>query len=113
MSWRNVMRVLDRPRDAKRALYRVHRLAGLLLFAGALYTLDRLWFQLEPGAFGRIFAGWAEGELRLVLAEAFHLFLLGGNVLALAVALVVIFRPSLLKRVERWADRFYGARHIS
>jgi hypothetical protein len=51
--------------------------------------------------------------LRVVLAEALHLFLLGGNVLALAVALVVVFRPSLLKRVERWADRFYGARHIS
>ena len=113
MNWRSIVRHLDRSRDVKPAVYRVHRLAGLLLFAGALFTLDRLWFQLEPGAFGRIFAGWADGELRVVLAEALHLFLLAGNGLALAIALVVIFRPSLLKNLERWTDRFYGTRHIS
>ena len=92
----------------KRALYRTHRIVGLVLFAGALFTLDRLWFRYEPGVIARIFEGWGHGELRTVFAEAAHLFLLAGNALALLLAVLVVFRPSLLKGLEHWADRVYG-----
>jgi hypothetical protein len=105
MSWRNLLRRLDEPRDVKRAVYRGHRIVGLALFAGALYAFDELWFRYEPGVLARILQGWGKGELGAVLLETLWLFLLAGNLAALAAALVVIFRPSLLKGLERWADR--------
>jgi hypothetical protein len=108
MSWRAWLARLDEQRDVKRAVYRTHRLAGLLLFAGAVFTLDRLWFHYQPEAMARILDGWGHAELREVFAEALHLFLLAGNALALVLAVLVIFRPSLLKGLEQWADRTYG-----
>jgi hypothetical protein len=108
VSWRDWLARLDEPRDVKRAVYRTHRLVGLVLFAGALFTLDRLWFHYEPGVIARIFEGWGDGELRAVFAEAAHLFLLAGNALALMLSVLIVFRPSLLKGLEDWADRVYG-----
>jgi hypothetical protein len=113
MSWRALLRRLDEPRDVKRAVYRGHRIVGLALFAGALYALDWLWFTYQPGTVARVLRSWGNGELDAVLLESLWLFLLGGNVAALAAALVVVFRPSLLKGLERWADRIYGARNSS
>ena len=110
MTWRALLQRLDEPRDVKRALYRGHRIAGVALFAGALYALDKLWFAYQPGVFARVLQGLGNAELDLVLSESLWLFLVGGNAFALAAALVVIFRPSLLKGLERWADRVYGSR---
>jgi hypothetical protein len=108
MSWRAWLARLDEPRDLKRTVYRAHRIAGLFLFAGALFTLDGLVFRSHPGVLARIFDGGADAVIEAVVAEALHLFLLIGNAFALAVGAVVVFRPSLLKGLERWADRTYG-----
>jgi hypothetical protein len=108
MSWRSWLAQLDQPRDVKRAIYRAHRIAGLVLFAGALFTLDRLWFHYEPEALARLFDGWGRAELRLIVAEALHLFLVFGNALAVVLAFLIVFRPSVLKGIEQWADRVYG-----
>jgi hypothetical protein len=110
MSWRTLLQRLDEPRDVKRAVYRVHRLAGMALFAGALYTLDRLWFSYER-VLARVIHGWGKPGLQGVLVESLWLFLLIGNAVALVASLVVVFRPSLLKGLERWGDRFYGSRN--
>ena len=96
----------------KRAVYRVHRLEGVLLFAGALFALDRLWFTYER-VLARMLHGWGKLDLNAILVESLWLFLLLGNAVALGASLVVVFRPSLLKGVERWADRFYGMRSSS
>jgi hypothetical protein len=108
MSWRAWLSRLDSPRDIKRPLYRAHRVAGLLLFSGALFTLDQLVFQSTPALFAQLFAESGHPVTRIVLAEAMHLFLILGNALALVFGAVVIVRPSLLKGIERWADRVYG-----
>jgi len=106
MNWGALVRRLDEPRDLKRAVYRVHRLVGITLFAGGLFALDQLWFT-----YGRVLArvvdGWGRADLHAVLIESLWLFLIGGNAVALPAALVVVFRPSILKGVERWTDRFY------
>jgi hypothetical protein len=108
MSWRAWLSRLDAPRDIKRPLYRAHRLAGLLLFAGALFTLDQLVFHSTAGAFAHLLAETGHPAMRIIVAEALHLFLIVGNALALVFGAVVIVRPSLLKGIERWADRVYG-----
>jgi len=110
MNWRALLERLDEPRDVKRAVYRGHRIAGIALFAGALYALDRLWFAYRPGVLARVLEGWGNGELDAVLVESVWIFLVAGNAAALAAALVVVFRPSLLKGLERWTDRIYARR---
>jgi len=113
VSWRALLQRLDDPHDVKRAVYRGHRIAGLALFAGGLYAFDRLWFVYEPGTIARIVRSWGQGELGVVLVESAWLFLLAGNAAAVVAALVVVFRPSLLKGLERWTDRIYRTRNTS
>lgn len=97
-----MLRRLDEPRDVKRVLYRGHRVAGLLVVAGATYALPELWW----GSFSILHPP----GLAMVMFESLRLLLIVGNVAALAAGAVVFFRPSLLKPLERWADRSYRSR---
>jgi hypothetical protein len=112
LSWRALLRSLDESRDVKRALYRGHRIAGIALYAGALYALDLLWFAYEPARVARVLR-LGNGALDAVLIESLWFFLFAGNVAAVVAALVVVFRPSLLKGLERWSDRSFGPRNPS
>lgn len=97
-STQEAFRTLDESRDVKRVLYRGHRICGLLVVAGALYALSALQWR------------YPEGLLGAVMLESLRLFLVAGNLAALAAGVVVFFRPSLLKPLERWADRVYRPR---
>ena len=49
------LRPLDRSIDVKRAVYRWHRVLGVLMFAGALYTLDVVAFSAKTEPLVRAF----------------------------------------------------------
>jgi len=106
----NALSVLDRPRDIKRLIYRWHRVVGLLVIAGALYSVNVLAFGFgtEPlvGSFGDLAS---PTTLRLTV-DTLKIFLIAGNNAAILAGIILCFRPSLLKEVEGWADRQYGAR---
>jgi hypothetical protein len=104
---------LEAPRDIKRILYRGHRIAGVLVVAGALYALAELWWRYPGLALGRAFGGLGSPELGPLIFESVRLFLILGNLAALAAGTVVFFRPSLLKPLEGWADRVYRPRMTS
>jgi hypothetical protein len=109
-STRQALRRLEEPIDVKRVIYRWHRLAGLLLFAGALFTLDVLAFNYQTGALVRVFRGVGNPHLLGILFETLRIVLIVGNVAALVAAAILCFRPSLLKGVEALGDRVYTAR---
>lgn len=104
---------LDQPRDIKRFVYRRHRLIGLAVVAGSLYALDILTFGFEAEALARAFRDLASQSALAIAFETLRLFFILGNLAALAVGVVLAFRPSLLKGIEAWADRYYGARFDS
>lgn len=109
VSTREATQGLDRPRDIKRFVYRSHRSIGILVVAGALYCLDVLTFGFAPGALARAFRDLgSQGALEIAF-QAVRIFLIAGNLAALAAGLVLCFRPSLLKGCESWADRSYGS----
>jgi hypothetical protein len=101
---------LDRTIDVKRPLYRWHRLAGLVLFAASLYTLDVLVFGFQTSSLVRALRGSGDSALLSLLLEVARLFLIAGNVAALFASAVLVFRPSLLKGLEGWGDRNYSVR---
>jgi hypothetical protein len=108
VSTRKAMRVLDQPVEVKRVVYRWHRLVGVLLLAGAFFTLDALVFGFTTTALVRTFRGTASSAVLGVAFETLRIFLIVGNVAGLLAAVVLIFRPSLLKGLEGWADRYYS-----
>jgi hypothetical protein len=113
ISTREAAQRFDRPRDIKRFVYRAHRVIGVLVVAGSLYCLDVLTFGFAPGALARAFRDLGSVGLLEMTFESARLFLLVGNVAALAAGIVLCFRPSLLKGIELWADRTYAAREHS
>jgi hypothetical protein len=107
-STRKATDALERPVEVKRAVYRWHRLAGVLVFAGALFTLDALVFGFQTNALARSFRDLANPTLLGLIFETVKIFLIVGNFAAFLAAAVLIFRPSLLKGLEAWGDRQYG-----
>ena len=101
-------RSLDGSVEIKRVVYRWHRVMGILLLAGAVFTLDQLVFGFTSAALVRTFRDLGNAAALGVVFEAARIFLIVGNVAALVAAAVLIFRPSLLKGVESWADRSYS-----
>ena len=109
-STRRAMRTLDRPIDVKRSFYRWHRVTGVILFAGSLYTLDVLVFGFQTSALLRALRDVGNPTLMSLGVEAVRLFLIAGNVAALLAAAVLVFRPSALKGLEGWGDRNFSVR---
>jgi hypothetical protein len=109
-STRKAMRALEEPVDVKRAVYRWHRVVGVLLFAGALFTLDILVFGFRSSALVRTFRDLGNPALLILIVETVRIFLIVGNIAALVAAGVLVFRPSLLKGLEGWGDRYYSSR---
>lgn len=107
VSTRGAADALDRPRDIKPAIYRGHRVFGLLVVAGSLYTLDALNFDYDSQALARAFRDLGNQGLLGVAFEALRVFLFAGNLAALGAGIVLCFRPGVLKGLETWADRSF------
>jgi len=106
----NALSVLDRPRDIKRLIYRWHRVVGLLVIAGALYSVNVLAFGFGTEPLVRSFRDLASPTTLRLTVDTLKIFLIAGNNAAILAGIILCFRPSLLKEVEGWADRQYGAR---
>jgi hypothetical protein len=112
-STRKATQVLERPVEVKRLVYRWHRVVGVLVFAGSLYTLDILVFGFNTGALVRIFRDVGNPAILSLVVETVKIFLIVGNIAALLAAAVLVFRPSLLKGLEAWGDRYYSGREAT
>lgn len=112
-STRQAFHSLEEPIDVKRFIYRWHRLAGVLVFAGAIFTLDVLAFSYQTGALVRAFRGLGNPAILSILFEALRIVLIVGNVAGLLAAVVLCFRPSLLKGLEDVGDRYYSGREAT
>jgi len=109
-STRQAFQKLEEPIDVKRVIYRWHRVAGVLVFAGAIFTLDVLVFTYHAGALVRAFRGAGNPVILGILFETMRIVLIVGNVAALIAGAILCFRPSLLKGAEAVGDRYYSGR---
>src|SRR5688572_23212833 len=78
-STQGAMDALERPVEVKRAIYRWHRVAGILVFAGAFFTLDALIFGFKTTALAHAFRDIANPGLLGLLFETVRIFLIVGN----------------------------------
>lgn len=109
-SSRRVLRALEVPRVTEPFFYRHHRMIGGLLLAGvvAFYLLFALGYPRDSvlaaiaRETGSAFAGTVTGSVEG--------FFLSANALIGIFALVMVIRPSLLKPLEAWANRWISMR---
>ena len=96
---------LDRPWNMDSWLYRYHHLYGIVVIAMAAFIL---WFL----AFGYDSPAWVAGvgadhrEIALILAEVARFLLWIGAMAGVILGTVILVRPSALKGVEQWANRW-------
>lgn len=95
---------LNRPVDTTRWFYRHHRIAGLLIGAGAGYALWRWFSAYEPGAGVRLLDRRVVSAGLDWLVPACEWIFLVFNTAILIFAVIIIVRPSLLKTPERLAN---------
>ena len=100
---------LERPIAVERRLYRHHRLAGALIVAGAAFALWRLALHYEEARLVTALAPRLPAPLAGALLTGWTAFLALGNLAALAVGLALLARPSALKDLESWANRWVPA----
>ena len=104
VSTRAAIRPLEEHRNISRPLYRMHRLVGALVCAGALYSLIVLGMPSGESAIVKSLSGIGPARFSAWLSESLRYVLLAGNFGALLFGLVFIVRPSALKTLEAWAD---------
>jgi len=113
ISSRQAMRPLERPIDIERAVYRWHRIIGVALLAGALFTLYVAALRFQGPELGVVFGKFVRIEIARWLGQSLRIFLIVANVAALLIAAIIILRPSALKPLEVWANRQYSARRAT
>lgn len=110
VSTRSALRPLEEHRSIAKPLYRMHRLVGALICAGALYSLGVLGTPAGEAAISKTLSGIGPLRFSQWISESLRYILLTGNFAAFVFGLVFIVRPSSLKRLEAWADRRISAR---
>jgi len=105
VSTRKAIRSLEEYHSISRPLYRMHRLVGMLICAGALYALVVLATPEGGAAVTKSLSGLGPVRFASWISDSLRIILLAGNAAALLFGLVFIVRPSALRFLEAWADR--------
>jgi hypothetical protein len=112
-STRMAVRPLEEHHNIARPLYRMHRMVGLLICAGALYTLAVLASPAGGAAITKSLSTLGPPRISAWIAESLRIILLAGNAAALLFGIAFVVRPSALKGLEAWADRRVSGRKAS
>lgn len=98
--------VLDQPRHLERFFYRHHRVLGVLIVLGASYVLWRWAFSYDRSEMMAVLGRrWVTAGLDWIPA-AVEAVLVTLHVVVLVLGALIMFRPSMLKGVERAANRW-------
>lgn len=100
--------VLDSPRSVERVLYRNHRLVGVLVLCGALYTLYSLLFSFNKQAVVALLSRGANSHLIGWLMDTLVVALVISSVLAAVIGIFLVVRPSLLRSFEQRVNSWYS-----
>jgi hypothetical protein len=101
ISANKIQEQLDRPRWTERFFYRHHRLVGGVLFLGTIFVL---YVFLSGSNMRRIYAAITPGNWWLMNALMAALFV--GSALAALAGIIVLAKPSLLREIEKSANRW-------
>ena len=106
---RGTLQVLERPLMLERLFYRHHRALGAAIVLGAGYVLWQWAFHFDRAALTRLLnPRWSANGLDWIV-PAGEVIVVGLHVLVLLAGGVILLRPSLLKGIEKAANRWHGS----
>lgn len=104
------MRVLDMPRYVDHAFYRHHKIIGVIVAGTSIYILHYFTQVYDAAAISSYMAGSKYSGVIESIVSAMRLFLLLTGTVTLAIGVLMIIRPSLLKGIEGWSNRWVSTR---
>lgn len=111
VSMRRSLKALEVPRQQEQRLYHHHRILGLLLLAGALFILYQLRINIDLPALRKLLtSNSANPDITEIVVVSAYTFLLWGTLFSGVIGGIIAFRPSLLKGIERWSNRWISTR---
>lgn len=97
---------INKPRYQEHSIYRYHRIFGALFAIFAALSIYMLGFYTSIETSLKGLEAFAEGAFYKWLFIILYYVLLGLNVIVLGISMVVFVKPSLLKHVESWSNRW-------
>ncbi len=115
VSTRQSLKPMEIPRRQERHIYRHHRLFGLLVTIGAVYTLSYFMLDYDPQRIQKTLQQHVSLKPIILewLLEAGSIMLMLTNLFVLVIGVIVLIRPSLLKNFEAWSNKWVSTRHAS
>ncbi|OGA02566.1 MAG: hypothetical protein A3I00_01445 [Betaproteobacteria bacterium RIFCSPLOWO2_02_FULL_64_12] len=112
-STRQMMRRMEAPRNVEPQLQRWHQFAGVFLLIASAYVFYAVIVSYSPKAIAAAYYSKAPTwVVEIVLAALWWVIALG-SVGGCILALILIFRPPVLRRLEAWANRSFSVRHAT
>ena len=111
VSTRKAMKPLTMPIKSEPFIYRHHRLFGISILLGAGYVLYTLVFRFSAATFlHAVYGSRPPAQTMVWFVEALVIILALTSILALLVGIYLVIRPSLLKGVETWSNKWITLR---
>jgi len=101
ISTEHIFDSLNKPRYQERLFYRFHHLFGGLVIVFALISIYMLYFYTDIKPLIQNIVLMADTAFGKWLLESLYYILLGANILALVIGVIIFFRPSLMKEAEK------------
>ena len=98
---------LDTPKSVERFFYHHHRVFGVLLVLGAAYVLYTFAFAFDYSTLSAQVMLFRSRTVTDWLLNALSFLNISFSIVAILVGAIIFFRPSLLKGLEEWANKWY------
>lgn len=112
-SLRKFTRAVEIPNNVDRVFYRHHRIIGSLVSVLSLYVLYYFIFVYDHAMVNQFLKSTGNAMVYDTLISAARLLMLICGAVILLIGVTIFFRPSQLKSIERWANRWISTRQAT
>ncbi|MDT8453188.1 MAG: hypothetical protein RQ936_10670 [Gammaproteobacteria bacterium] len=112
-SMRRSTKYLEVPKNIDRLFYRHHLIMGVIISLTSAYVLYYFSLVYDPTVIAEYAKSSANAPAIDILINALRLLMLLCSAVILGLGIVILFRPSLLKRIELRANRWISTRRLT
>ena len=109
-SLRRSTKVLEMPTNIDRLFYRHHRIIGVIVTLVSGYVLYFFTIGYNAADISVILKTYKHGEIIDLIISSLRLFMQLCSAIIVLLGVAIFFRPSQLKNVEAWANRWISTR---
>lgn len=112
-SFRRSTKFLEVPVNIDSMFYRHHRVVGVIVTLTSAYVLYYFSLVYDAALIAEYLTGSVYASVVDILINTLRLFMLFSSVFILLIGIVIFIRPSQIKTVEAWANRWVSTRQAS